>query len=644
MSGIFGCWAPDGGPLDHAALLACAPFATLQPHAVAYWAPGSIALAGESSRPLQVPGGDVTTLTGGATTCVFDGRLDDVAALRRRLDPHPLVVSGCGDANLVVAAYDQLGDDFVRHLDGDFALALFDTRLKRLFLARDKLGVRPLCYTRSGGLFLFGSNAKAILGYPGITAIPDESMLADFVLSFPSREAESRTFFEGIHSLQPAHILTVTREELSSRRYFDFDTRRQTRASAWPEYVDGFHELFVASVRNRLRSDKPVAVTVSGGLDSAYIFCAAQSLVRNGEASCPAVLGFNYAGRPGTPSDENAFVQAIETACGTSIQRIPQRPGFVGAARRSVAETESPMVDRLACQADVSMRLMRDAGAGRLLTGHWGDQLLSDSDYLLDLLKTRRWKLLQQHLRGWDMSGLVLARRAVRTFAARYLPPAVKLGFRTARGSYDQAPWNAPWFTRRFQRLLRERAASSPVVTPRGTSHATAIYRQSRMGYHVHCMEWNHRIAGMHGLEIAFPYLDCALIQFLMSIPGDIQSRGGVPRGLMRAAMRRIVPEVVVNRTCKGEFTQLANETIECDFRPISELLSPAALSVQFGYLDGTVLRDSLPDWRTTVRASRNSVVANRLLDLCGFELFLRGFFAVDQSHAAVPLIASAQP
>ena len=120
------------------------------------------------------------------------------------------------------------------------------------------------------------------------------------------------------------------------------------------------------------------------------------------------------------------------------------------------------------------------------------------------------------------------------------------------------------------------------------------------MGYHVHCMEWNNRTAGMHGLEIAFPYLDCALIQFLMSIPGDIQSRDGVPRGLMRAAMRRIVPEVVVNRTCKGEFTQLANETIECDFRPISELLSPAALSVQFGYVDGAVLRDSLPDWRTT--------------------------------------------
>jgi asparagine synthase (glutamine-hydrolysing) len=299
------------------------------------------------------------------------------------------------------------------------------------------------------------------------------------------------------------------------------------------------------------------------------------------------------------------------------------------------------MVDRLACQADEAMRLMREAGAGRLLTGHWGDQLLSDRDYLLDLLTTRQWKLLRRHLRGWNVSGSGLARRVVRTVAARHLPPRIKLAIRTARGSQDGAPWKAPWFTRRFQQLLRERATRSPRPRPRGTSHAAAIYRQSRMGYHLHCMEWNNRAAAMHDLDIAFPYLDCALIQFLMSIPGDIQSHDGTPRGLMRAAMRRIVPDVVVARTCKGEFTQLANESIEHDFPLISELLNPAALSVQFGYVDGTVLRNSLEQWRGAVRVSRNSVVANRLLDLCGFELFLHQFFAREQVHTAPSLIAS---
>ncbi len=162
------------------------------------------------------------------------------------------------------------------------------------------------------------------------------------------------------------------------------------------------------------------------------------------------------------------------------------------------------------------------------------------------------------------------------------------------------------------------------------------------MGYHVHCMEWNNRTAGSHDLDIAFPYLDCALLQFLMSIPGDIQSRDGVPRGLMRAAMRRVVPQAIVDRRCKGEFTQLTNETIEHDFDAIATLLGPSASCVQLGYVDGTVLRTSIGEWRRSVGTSRNSVVANRLIELCGFELLLRGFFAIRVNGQAHPLLGSA--
>jgi asparagine synthase (glutamine-hydrolysing) len=570
---------------------------------------------------------------------VFDGRLDNREELLRILNDHPLVGPECDDGHLVIAAYERFGDTFAEHLEGDFSIGVFDGRLNQLLLARDRLGVRPLCYSSVEGAFVFASHAKSILAASGMKAVPDDAMLADFILSFSSGDLESHTFFAGIQSLPPGHLLLVTPTRATPRRYFDFDTRRKVRLPAWPDYVDAFHRLFAESVRKRLRSATPVAIAVSGGLDSAYIFCVAHALMRNGEAQCPGIRGFNYAGQPGTPSDEEGFVRLLEDACGARIERIPERLGFMKVAADDVWRTESAIVEGLGCQAHAALRAMRDAGRGRLLTGHWGDQFLCDSDYLLDLFRGGRWWLLKEHLRGWGISAPRLAARFTRSVAARNLPPSIKVALRGRRAG---AAWNSPWFTARFRRFLRERATHAPASRQSGTSHARAMYRQSRMPYHVQCMEWNHRTAAAQDIDMAFPYLDANLVEFLMGIPGDVQSHGGVPRGLMRAAMRRVTPDAIVDRQTKGEFTHLVNATIEHDFDAISRILNPSALSVQYGYVDGPVLQRSLRDWRATARNAEDAVVANRVAGLCGFELLLRRFFAVDRIDMTAPFRASA--
>jgi asparagine synthase (glutamine-hydrolysing) len=601
---------------------------------------GPITLAGAS--PPRSHGGTAPRSSQFAgTACVFDGRLDNRNELLRILNDHPLGRVDCDDAQLAIAAYERFGDRFVEHLDGDFSIGVFDSRLDQLLLARDRLGVRPLCYSSLGDTFRFASDAKSILASSGMVAVPDDAMLADFMLSFSSNDLDRHTFFAGIHSVPAGHLLVVTSAGVSLRRYFDFDTRRTIRLSAWSDYVDGFHHLFVESVRKRLRSAAPVAIAVSGGLDSAYIFCVAHALLRLGQAQCPGIRGFNYAGQPGTPSDEESFVRLLEQGCGARIERVPQRPGFMEVAGADVWCAESPIVDGLACQAHAALGAMRDAGTGRLLTGHWGDQFLFDSDYLLDLFHGRRWRLLAQHLRGWGIGATELAARLTRSPAARLLPGSLKVAI---RGSRSGAVWNSPWFTVRFRRLLRDRAICARASRPPGTIHARAMYRQARMPYHVQCMEWNTRIASARGIDMAFPYLDANLIEFLMAIPGDVQSHDGVPRGLMRAAMRRVTPKAIVDRHTKGEFTHLANATIEHDFDRISRLLDRSALSIQYGYVDGPVLQKSLQHWRATTSSARDAVVANRIAGLCGFELFLREFFAVDRVHSTDSLLVSAGP
>jgi asparagine synthetase B (glutamine-hydrolysing) len=152
-------------------------------------------------------------------------------------------------------------------------------------------------------------------------------------------------------------------------------------------------------------------------------------------------------------------------------------------------------------------------------------------------------------------------------------------------------------------------------------------------------MEWNCRLAAARDLDISFPYLDENLVQFLMSIPGDVQSHDGEARGLMRAAMRGVVPEAIVRRRDKGEFTTLANQSVMEDFDAIRDLLNAEALAVQHGVLDADTLRTSLERWRGEIAAADTAALANRIVDLCGLELFLRAFLTPAGEPAAASTV-----
>jgi asparagine synthase (glutamine-hydrolysing) len=624
MSGIFGCWHLDGRPLDIDIFRSC--IERINPAGVtpSAWHHGAVGLGYKCNGNSVLSKSQPVNIGVAHIACVVDGRLDNRDELLLTLRDASLDPDS-PDCDFIRAAYEAFGDSFIDRIKGDFVCAVFDRAANRLLVARDRLGVRPLCFTRVNDTLLFASDAKALLAWPGVSAAPDDVMMADFVLQFVSLDSQHRTFFRDIRSVPPAHVLVATAHGSRVLRYFDFDTRRDVRFGSFRDYVDAFHQLVAASVRNRLRHRAAVAVSVSGGLDSAYIFSIATRLIREGAAPCPSVLGFNYAGAPNTPADEEDYVRAIEQSCDAIIERIPQRAGFMEFSAEEVWHSESPLVEALACQRQAMFRRARAAGARRLLTGHWGDQMLFDTDYLVDLCRSRQWAAAKHHSNAWGLRRRRLAVRVARDLTSRHLPLSLVRAARHVRRR-NEGPWGASWYTRQFRHLVRERFEESRLPRAQGTSHAWAIYQQSRREYHVQCMEWNTRVAAMHGLDIAFPYLDCDLVQFLMSIPGEVQSHDGVPRGLMREAMRGRVADAVVNRRSKGEFTALANQSIAIDFPSIREILGPSSLAVRFGYVEGPALWPLLDGWKKAVESATDATLANRLLELCGMELLLRQF------------------
>lgn len=627
MSGIFGAWNLDGRPLEAAPFeQAFAQMRYRGSDRSEVWMRGPAGLGLRRSKNAGEPVEEGSQLVVGDLVCAFDGRLDNRSELIAALDEQTRCDPDCPDSHLVMAAYLRFGDDFAGHLAGDFALAVFDPRNGRLTVARDPVGVRPLCYVQAGSTFLFSSDAKSLLAFPGVARAPDEEMLAEFVLYFPSAESRTRTFFRGIRSLAPAHICTIVDGRLSVRPYFEFETARRTRLRDFHEYGEAFGDLFHRAVRRRLRTSNPVAVSVSGGLDSSYIFCLADRLAGTDAEVCKEVFGLNYQGDAGSPSDESVFLEELRRSCKAQIERIPFQGGFVATAMEDAWYSESPDIEGIGVTQHLLMNRAAERGARVLLTGHWGDQFLVSWEYLLDLLYRGNWNLFERHRHAWNIDLSLVAKTLVRDLLERIAPEPILAASRGLRSRF-KGPWMAPWFTPRFRELLTSRFAAARLERKRGSSSAWYIYKQCHLSYQLHCMEWNSRIAARCGLEIAFPFLDRDLIQFLMSIPGEIQAHEGIPRNIMREAMRGIVPDSIVNRRTKGIFTHLGNESLEADFNRIKELLGPGSLAVELGFLDGPTLWKQLDEWREENRTSDTSVVAWRLTDLCGLEAFLRSFF-----------------
>ena len=180
MSGIGGIWNLDGRPVDDRLLARLsATLAHRGPDGEGRWIDGPVGLICQAlkvtpeslheTQPVVRPSG---------TVVVFDGRLDDRNDLRALVDDHANATISVTDAELVAAAYDAFGESFLKHLNGDFALALFDGRRRTLILARDAIGLRPLYYHRTGETILFASEIKFILAHPETRTQPNGELLA----------------------------------------------------------------------------------------------------------------------------------------------------------------------------------------------------------------------------------------------------------------------------------------------------------------------------------------------------------------------------------------------------------------------------------------------------------------------------------
>ncbi len=637
MSGIVGIYYLDGRPVERSKIQGMLNTISHRgPDGSEIWMDGPAALGCQLLRVTPESAKETQPFVHHSeTVVVFDGRLDNREELLPQLKTSIEVSAESPDPAFVLAAYDVFGDSFTEHLVGDFALGLLDPNHHKLLLARDVIGVRPLYYYSTPKQFLFASEVKGLLAHPQVSTRPNDNYLAEFLFNGLSGEdGDASTFFSGVSTLPPGFMVIVTPEGLLKWQYRDFDPTRSIRFKSSEEYVEGFRHHFEQAVRRRLRSMYPVAVSVSGGLDSSSIFCLAETIRKKSPEAYPEIIGLSYILNEGTPQDERSFLSDIERDYSLSINRFPAGPqGIVDGNEEEVWYTEAPLLNSVRNFTEPLFKNVQRSGARLLLSGDMGDQMLFDQAYLLDLFSRLEWRKVWRHLRQFGKWNLDVNPKSFRRLFFRNLfkSNVSQRIFPYLRGIKRKLVKNHLRFEgyeQNFRKLARQRTSnkmSSPESRP-ATAHSKSLQRKIKSRYNIFLREWINKVASVYGVEFAFPFLDQDLVSYLLATPGEVQMWEGVPKGILRKAMHGVLPTRILERRWKGDGTDLLNDRVARDFPKMLQYFQSDGMAAGFGYVDEKILSSQLI--RLGNKIQRPDCLASwALCDLLGLELWLRAFF-----------------
>lgn len=595
-----------------------------------FWANGNAGMAYQCLQASLVPDDmQPDTLEPGLSIC-FDGRLDNREDLIRELradlraDPASLA-----DSHLVMVCYRRFGELFAAHLNGDYALALWDGARQQIALSRDVMGVKPLYYLAFAKTLVAASEIKAILAHPDVDARPDDDVVADLLVGGDPSELR-RTLFRDVRRVLPGHTVFVSPTSFREVKHWDFDALRQVRYGSIAEYAEALRGLFAQAVRRRLRSQAPVAVTVSGGLDSSSILCEAEILRRSTEG-IPPLLGISRLYPDGSPADERTYLADIEAQYGLRIQRLPPSPIRLVEGGDWLWRTEHPFFQG----NDVldSMKLARELSCATVLEGFYGDQIMWSPAHLFDLMGGLRLIEAHRAFRAYagsltDVSPRILRDEIVRAFVRNLVPDWLMTPFRAIRRLSGQHG-SPQCYSAALQKTAYRRRQAQRRPARQGTSrHAEYCYRLAHARHISTGMEMSNMIAAHYGLDLAYPFADRDLVAFVMAIPGEIVSCGGIFKGLFREAMRGILPESIRRRSWKADFTLLGSEAAaELSRSGLESNLGADSLAVKYGFIDAAAVPGSICRLKASL-SGLDGTPATRVNEILALELWLRAFFA----------------
>jgi asparagine synthase (glutamine-hydrolysing) len=536
----------------------------------------------------------------GTVWATFNGEIFNYVELRSELQRLGHVFKTTSDTETIVHAYEQYSDDFVTHLNGQFAIAIWDAPRHRLVLARDRVGIRPLFFQQDGGRLLFGSEIKSILAVSSRRPELDLRGLAQ-VFTFWSTVGD-RTTFEGIRSLPPAHLLVVEDGRLRCTRYWDwtFPLPGEAATISFDEAAEELRALLSDAVRLQLRADVPVGAYLSGGLDSSALV----GLIR--ENSQVPLHTFSIAFGD-AEFDESPFQQAIVRHFGTShTSKRCSNDDIADVFVRLVEHTETPILRTAPAPLMILSDLVRRSGFKVVLTGEGADEIFAGYDIFKEAQIRRFWA--RQPRSAWRPR---LLSRLYRFPKHSPTGSALSQSF-FAQGLEDtDSPFYAHkprWATtsrlwaffsdeRKAELAGYESEGSLRDALPPNFKRWSALGRDQYVeaqtmlsGYLLSSQ--GDRVAMANSVEGRVPFLDHRVIEFANRLPPRYKLRGLVEKAVLRKAVKGLLPPAILNRV-KQPYRAPDSQAFFVDGKPrelIEEMLSDTRIR-EAGYFNPMAIR-----------------------------------------------------
>jgi len=461
-----------------------------------------------------------------------NGEVYNYIEIRGELERDGYRFDSSTDTEVIVAAYDRWGVQCLKRFNGMWAFAIVDRRDRTVFMARDRLGVKPLYFAHFGRQFLFASEIKALLRHPAISRQPDAEYCRGYLVRGP-REFGARTAWQGIRRLENASYIHCSWSDLSAGRFAtrsywslqpsDADERFDERRAA--SLAADFRDLLGSAVDLRLRSDVKIGSALSGGLDSSSIvYLVNQGLARAGAVSMQETFSCVYRS-PGTEDcDESSHINAIAAALGVRSNQIEPQAVLVPAAHREMIYYLDTPPESSLMSSWHTFKLVSRTDVKVTLDGQGADeQLAGYHRYIVPFLA--------YSCSAWRDA------RALRGFPGA--APFVRLGLASRAGRMLGLPELTPFVLR---------VAGKQIFS--GEPLNTSLARDALGGLQ-NLIHYADRTSMAFSIESRMPFLDFRLVEFLAQVPVNYKIHDGWTKYLARRAFDGLLPRDIVWRRDK---------------------------------------------------------------------------------------------
>jgi len=503
---------------------------------------------------------------------VADIRLDNYRDLTAKLRLADIEKTRIHDGALLIKCYEEWGQSCASQLLGDFAFAIWDNKEKKLFCARDHMGLKPLYYYNSCGFFAFSSHLQGLLSIPEIPKKLNEQLIADYLVKVNDGFHE-QTYYRDIFLLKPAHQLCVTLSGMSIKRYWRPDLGRQIRFRSESDYIEAYLEILRQSVADRVQGSYPVSLMLSGGLDSNTIAHLAPEKLKTQDTPLHTFSFVMPENESGCGIDERHLIQLAHEKNNIEGHYITlENSSYSRTLERSASFSDMPAIiihDYLLQTADRA----KEKNVRVWLEGYGGDALASSHDFgvLNEYLRTYRWArfIYESHkkakYRHWSHLRLMFS--------------SMTSLFHTHRSEKEILDW--------AKGMVGHKSMITPSLADRTDCQSRVIesetlrtlgcrnLRETQWYYLSHgktsfTINSLVRFLASFNIEYRLPLLDKRLIEFCLSVPPELHLNGWT-RNLIRKAMTDKLPDPVLYMENKNvtntpglrAFIQKSNRTIK---------------------------------------------------------------------------------